>query len=294
VKHSFTTRLISFVLSLLMVFGMLPLDAVHVHATENHSVDNEDTNLEIDYKRPPYKVDENGDPVYDENGNLIYLNPLQALSEAAESGREIDYTYNGQDLTYDDFYSDDYCTYAFNYSAEGGLKTLNFKNVNRGEAEEGYCDNGYGMVTAVDGDSIILTGSQDVLGTWMASRTFSLQNGQFETADDGYFRMLDITADAEIWEYFCLIPTVEIAAKFSDGSEGKIMPGEKFVVTMSDRTSTVHFETQDGKTGSFEIAPNDEYGWGSLIGGVSEDECFEYCAYPHTSTDGFRSYPRKA
>jgi len=151
--------------------------------------------------------------------------------------------------------------------------------VNRGEAEEGYCDNGYGMVTAVDGDSIILTGSQDVLGTWMASRTFSLQNGQFETADDGYFRMLDITADAEIWEYFCLIPTVEIAAKFSDGSEGKIMPGEKFVVTMSDRTSTVHFETQDGKTGSFEIAPNDEYGWGSLIGGVSEDECFEYVPY---------------
>lgn len=178
-----------------------------------------------------------------------------------------------------DFYSDDYCTYAFNYSAEGGLKTLNFKNVNRGEAEEGYCDNGYGMVTAVDGDSIILTGSQDVLGTWMASRTFSLQNGQFETADDGYFRMLDITADAEIWEYFCLIPTVEIAAKFSDGSEGKIMPGEKFVVTMSDRTSIVHFETQDGKTGSFEIAPNDEYGWGSLVGGVSEEECFEYVPY---------------
>lgn len=107
-KHSFTTRLISFVLSLLMVFGMLPLDAVHVHATETHSVDNEDTNLEIDYERPPYKVDENGNPVYDEDGNLIYLSPLQALSEAAESGREIDYTYNGKDLTYDDFYSEDY------------------------------------------------------------------------------------------------------------------------------------------------------------------------------------------
>lgn len=87
-----------------------PLDAfhVHVHATENHSVDNEDTNLEIDYNRPPYKVDGNGDPVYDENGNLIYLTPLQALSEAAEEGREIDYTYNGKDLTYEDFYSDDY------------------------------------------------------------------------------------------------------------------------------------------------------------------------------------------
>ena len=107
-KHNTWMRVLSFVLSLLMVFGMLPLDAVHVHATETHSVDNEDTNLEIDYKRPPYKVDENGDPVYDENNQLIYLEPLQALSEAAESGREIDYTYNGKDLTYDDFYSEDY------------------------------------------------------------------------------------------------------------------------------------------------------------------------------------------
>ena len=107
-KHNTWMRVLSFVLSLLMVFGMLPLNTMHVHATESPSVDNEDTNLEIDYKRPPYKVDENGDPVYDENNQLIYLNPLQALSEAAESGREIDYTYNGQDLTYDDFYSDDY------------------------------------------------------------------------------------------------------------------------------------------------------------------------------------------
>lgn len=107
-KHSFTTRLISIVLALLMVFGMLPLNTMHVHATESHSVDNEDTNLEIDYKRPPYKVDENGDPIYDENNQLIYLEPLQALSEAAESGREIDYTYNGKDLTYEDFYSEDY------------------------------------------------------------------------------------------------------------------------------------------------------------------------------------------
>ena len=30
------------------------------------------------------------------------------MSEAAEEGRKIDYTYNGKDLTYEDFYSDDY------------------------------------------------------------------------------------------------------------------------------------------------------------------------------------------
>lgn len=178
-----------------------------------------------------------------------------------------------------DFYSDDYCTYAFHYSDEAGLTRLDFKNVSRGEAEEGYIDFGYGMVTAVDGNMLTLTGSQDVLGTWMCSRTFSLQNGRFETVDDGLFRMVDISGIEDIWDYFCLIPTTEIAVKLSDDTDGTLAPGEKFLVTMSDRESIVYFETKDGKTGSFEIAPNEEYGWGSLINGVSEEEWFEYVPY---------------
>lgn len=110
VKHSFTTRLISFVLVLVMVLGMFPGNTVHVHAANVEddqagasilSVTNDDTNLEIDYEKPPYKVDANGDPVYDEKGNLIYLTPQLALSETAEAGLTI------TDSSYDEYYSDE-------------------------------------------------------------------------------------------------------------------------------------------------------------------------------------------
>ena len=105
-KHLFTTRLISFVLVLVMVLGMFPGNTVHVHAANVEddqagasilSVTNDDTNLEIDYEKPPYKVDENGDPVYDEKGNLIYLTPQLALSETAEAGLTI------TDSSYDEY-----------------------------------------------------------------------------------------------------------------------------------------------------------------------------------------------
>ena len=52
-KHSFTTRMLSFVLALVLVLGMIPVDAAHhpVHAAEveTKSVTNEDTYLELDY-----------------------------------------------------------------------------------------------------------------------------------------------------------------------------------------------------------------------------------------------------
>lgn len=178
-----------------------------------------------------------------------------------------------------DFYSDDYATYAFHYGVETGLTQLNFTNVCRGEAEEPVIEYGYGMVTNVEGNRITLTGSQDVLGTWMASREFTLQDGQFVTDDDGLWRMLDLTDDEESWEWRALNPLRSISATLEDGTEGSIEAGESFMVTASDRESIVYFVTRDGKTGSFAIAPNFESGWGSLIDGVSEDEIFEFVPY---------------
>ena len=178
-----------------------------------------------------------------------------------------------------DEFSDDYCTFAFRYSDETGLSQLQFANVARGEIEEDYAECGYGMVTRAEGNSITLTGSQDVLGTWMASRDFALQGERFETEDDGLYQMLDLTGDAEIWEYYCLIPTIQIPVKLADGSDGVLEPGEKFVVTASDRESIVYFETQDGKTGSISVEPDAEYGWGFLVNGEKEENCFEFVPY---------------
>lgn len=178
-----------------------------------------------------------------------------------------------------DIMSDDYCTYAFQYSDEAGLRQLQFTNVERGSVAEGFADYGYGMVTNVENGQLTLTGSQDVLGTWMCSRVFALKDGKFETVDDGLFRMLDLTEDEDTWEYRALVPTQPISVQFLDGSEGSIETGEAFLVTASDKESIVYFETKTGKTGSFEIQPDTQNGWGSLIAGRSENDYFEFVPY---------------
>lgn len=178
-----------------------------------------------------------------------------------------------------DLASDDYYTYAYHYSADNSLEQLSFANVERGDVVEGYSDCGYGMVTKVDGEEITLVGSQDVLGTWMCSRIFSLKDGRFETVDDGLWHMIDLTDDEDTWEYRSLVPTKEIKVHFEDGSDGAIEAGEAFLVTASDKVSKVYFETRDGKCGSFEIAPDKENGWGSLIDGENEEAYFEFVPY---------------
>jgi len=178
-----------------------------------------------------------------------------------------------------DFYSDDYITYCLAYDGEIGLISMQFANLNRYEVDTPHSEGGYGMITAIDGANITLTGSQDVLGTWFASRVLAYVDGKFEPADDGTWRMVDITGDDETWEYRCLELKRELPVKFEDGGEGVLPAGSKFVVTQSDLESTVYFKTEDGKTGSFAIEPNVQNGWGSLISGMGEDDWFEYVPY---------------
>lgn len=175
-----------------------------------------------------------------------------------------------------DVCSDDYSTRCLHYD-EGALSPLLFADANRGDNEGGYFDYGYGAVIGIAGCSLTLVGSQDVLGTWMASRVFTLENGRFELRDDGLWRMYDRTDDPDYWEYGSLVPMVDIDVDF-DGVAGKLHPGERFMVTASDKVSIVWFVTEDGRVGSFPIEP-DPVGWGSLVGGVSEYDCFEYLPY---------------
>ena len=172
--------------------------------------------------------------------------------------------------------SDDYSTYCLHYD-EGALSPLLFADANRGDNEGGYFDRGYGAVLEINGRELTLIGSQDVLGTWMASRVFTLKDGRFELEDDGLWKMYDRTDDPDMWEYGSLNPVVDIDVDFN-GAAGQLHPGERFMLTASDKISIVYFVTEDGRTGSFPIAP-DPGEWGSLVGGVNEYECFEYLPY---------------
>ena len=181
-----------------------------------------------------------------------------------------------------DWASSDYATYCLHYldhGDHGEIELLSFANADRGDENEGYNLYGYGYIQSVDGNELVLCGSQDVLGTYFGTRTFALVDGVFEFADDGLWRF--DTSDVE-WEYRALTPTQDIAATFIDGdaqTEGAIEAGTRFVITASDKTSVAWFRTEDGREGFFSIAPDTERGWGMKVNGVSEEELFEMVPY---------------
>lgn len=178
-----------------------------------------------------------------------------------------------------DVQSDDYITWCLNYDLENGIREFSFADANRGANTGEYLPEGYGKIVSINGSYLTLRGSQDVLGTWMADRIFTLENDTFVFADTGMWIMQDMTDDEFIWDYFCLNPVKEVPVTFEDGSEGTIAAGEKFVITFSDKVSVAGFVTQEGKKGSIALTENTEEGWGHMIAGVPDYEYFEYIPY---------------
>lgn len=178
-----------------------------------------------------------------------------------------------------DICSADYYTWCLNYSLQDGLVAVLFADAERGENTGEYDVKGYGGIDVIEGSTIKMTGTQDVLGTWAGSRVFTLQDGRFELLDGGMWIIENDMDDPEIWDYRALIPVADIPVTLEDGSEGVISAGEKFLITMSDKTSIVYFETAGGLRGSFPIEPDTETGWGCLVNGMPEEACFEYVPY---------------
>lgn len=174
-----------------------------------------------------------------------------------------------------DFYSDDYVTYCFRYTEDGGLVNVPFAGLDRfGEAEP-LSDGGYGKITAIRGSTLTLTGSQDVLGTWMAARDFTLSGDHFALADGPFI----FETGEEDWEYRPLILAQPLEAMLADGSIGVFPAGEKFLPVESDRESYAILTTRDGIECSVQIARNAETGWGYLVNGAADEEIFEYMPY---------------
>lgn len=176
--------------------------------------------------------------------------------------------------------SDDYITYCLNFTGEI-LDPLMFADVNRGENTGDYFEYGYGMVTEINGSEITLTGSQDMLGTWMAERRFSLIDGLLEIVDDGYWvNAMDLN-DPEIWQYCSLNPVRAIPVTFIKNYTeipGMLQPGERILPTHFDKIADLFFVTEDGREG-YLTAREDTENWGWKINGINEFELFEYIPY---------------
>jgi len=176
--------------------------------------------------------------------------------------------------------SDDYVTYCLNYTG-AMFDQIMFADVNRGDNTDDYYPWGYGMVTEINGSEITLTGSQDMLGTWMAERRFSLIDGLMEIVDDGYWACAFDRNDPEMWEYCALNPVQVVPVTFIEnyaGVPGELQPGERILPTHFDKIADLFFVTEDGREG-YITAAFDEENWGWMIDGVHETELFEYVPY---------------
>lgn len=204
--------------------------------------------------------------------NSGMLRPIGVYASDLDSDGRIELFVTGDEM------SDDYVTFCLRY-ADGALTQLSFPDVNRGENTQQPHDYGYGMITQFGDNRLTLEGSQDVLGTYFATRTFALSGDAFTLNDDGLWHFPRDFSNPEMWEYAALTVKQSLNATLSDGTEAVLNPGEKLAIIASDKTSIAYFRTQDGRTGSLAIAPDAERGWGMKVNGVSEDELFEYVPY---------------
>lgn len=175
--------------------------------------------------------------------------------------------------------SADYLTVCLKFSPETGLQTIPFADANRGKNTDEYFDWGYGKIISFDGNKLTLLGSQDALGTWWCTREFTLRDGRFELDDSGSWKAVTDMEDPDIWEYLSLKLIRELDVTLEDGSKATLGAGERMLITETDKTSYVNFQTESGVRGTIPIEPNTENGWGFMINGIEEGAYFEYIPY---------------
>ena len=175
--------------------------------------------------------------------------------------------------------SADYFTWCLKFDPALGIQAIPFADANRGENTDEYFECGYGRIIAIDGNTLTMLGSQDALGTWWCTREYTLRNGRFELDDDGIWHVAFDADDPDTWEYSSLELIRELDVTLADGSAATLAPGEKIVITDTDKVSYVGFQTQTGTRGTIPIEPDVEEGWGFLIHGISEYEYFDYIPY---------------
>lgn len=186
-----------------------------------------------------------------------------------------------------DVMSDDYYTWCLRWDGAVLYEVL-FPDTGRSDNSDGYYKYGYGRVDAIGDNLLTLAGSQDVLGTWYASRTLSLSpHDRFEFNDAGlWLRNLDgyegPDDDEDLWGYAALIvtqPLPYVDEHHPDQTIGTLEPGDKILVYATDKQTIAYFSTRDGRDGALNISHNYEQGWGWLVDGIPEDECFKLVPY---------------
>ena len=131
-----------------------------------------------------------------------------------------------------------------------------------------------------DPDEFYLTRRVDALGTYDAYRKFHVGESGMPVAENEVYTKVNICDSKE--EETALVSTREFPVTVFDadgnGKEEKLPAGTKYYVRATDMESFVDMELSDGRKCRLDVKRSDE-GWGFLIDGEEEENCFEFIPY---------------
>ncbi len=173
-----------------------------------------------------------------------------------------------------DVASTDFETYCF-YVSEGHMENVHFN----APAPFSYGLGIAGMLEAIDGGYIIINPVLDVLGTRFYRRNMIMKNGVIEAAENSAYVSCYDLSDPEIWEYTSL-KTISSVPCFVNGNEFVLEKGTSVIVTwLNYDEREIGFTTESGMNGYFKYSKAMDRDWGIYVGGVYEEDAFEYIPY---------------
>ena len=174
-----------------------------------------------------------------------------------------------------DVASTDFVTYGF-YADKGHMKNLDFYPPVPFVGDLGMA----GRLHSIENGRLIIVPILDILGTRFYETKMIMENGVIVPEENGkYASVYDLVDGGDIWTYSSLKAITSIPC-FINGNETTIEPGTSVLVTWLDVSAKeIGFSTESGLTGYFTYSEALDYDWGVYVGGIFEQNAFEFIPY---------------
>lgn len=170
--------------------------------------------------------------------------------------------------------SSDFATYCF-YVEQGDMKSAYFFPGDPFEAGLSMP----GQLTGIEDGVITVEPILDVLGTRSYKVLLTIADGVIAPFGDTAYASCISINDPDIWSY-AQLTTISSLPCFVNGEAFSLDSGTDIVVTwlnVVDRQ--IGFTTRSGLNGFFEYEPSADHLWGIDIGGIFEEDAFDYIPY---------------
>lgn len=157
-----------------------------------------------------------------------------------------------------DMLADDYVTYLYSYDSEQQIKPAGSMR---------------GLITALTPPAVTMQTVCEALGSWIATRTFTLDDAFQLNDEDGVWEL-----QGQGDRYLSALCELEVEV-WKDGGYQKrtLLPGVELLPTATDQNGLIYFDLRDGGEGRLMVtlSPEGE----TLVNGQAEEACFGNLQY---------------